>query len=203
MQEAGRTPGHLKPESVWQNPCTMHEQPWSKLKSTIYSAIFRNPKSTKVTLATVALSADDRVLDIGCGPGAAIRQAADRVASATGVDASESMISIARKRASNISNVEFSVNSAEHLTQPDGAFSVVWTIQSWHHWNDPETAYRQVRRVLAPGGRFYIIEKETDGEHGVTETEASALATQLGEIGYEDVQFSRVDKMIVISAVAT
>ena len=180
----------------------MDEQPWSKLKSTIYSAIFRNPKSTKVTLATVALSSDDRVLDIGCGPGAAVRQVAGRVASVTGVDASASMISIARKRASHLANVEFSVRPAERLTFKDGAFSVVWTIQSWHHWNDPEAAYRQVLRVLAPGGRFFIVEKETDGEHGITAIEASALADQLGNAGYSDTQFSRVNKMIVVSGVS-
>lgn len=178
------------------------EQPWSKLKSTIYSAIFRNPKSTKVTLATVTLAADDRVLDIGCGPGAAVRQVAGRVASATGVDASPSMISIARKRASHLTNVEFSVRPAERLTFKDGAFSVVWAIQSWHHWNDPEAAYRQVLRVLAPRGRFFIVEKETDGDHGITQTEAAALAAQLANAGYSDTAFFRVDKTIFVSGVA-
>lgn len=186
----------------WENPSTMDKQPWSKFKSTIYSAIFRNPKSTRVTLATVALSPDDRVLDIGCGPGAAVRQVAPRVASATGVDASESMISIARKRAASVPNAKFSLSPAERLSYPDEEFSVVWTIQSWHHWNDPEAAYREVHRVLVPAGRFYIVEKETDGEHGINETEASVLATQLADFGYSDVHFSQLDKMIVISGVA-
>lgn len=178
------------------------EQPWSNLKSTIYSAVFRNPKSTKVTLARVSLSAGDRVLDIGCGPGAAIRQVAGRVASGTGVDAARSMISIARKRAEGLPNVDFAVSPAEELACPDGAFTVVWTIQSWHHWNDTGAAYGQVRRVLEPGGRFYIIEKETDGSHGLTAAGATRVVDELGSAGFTDLETSRVDKMIIISAVS-
>lgn len=179
------------------------EQPWSKLKSTIYSAIFRNPKSTKVTLARVPLSEGDRVLDIGCGPGAAIRRVASGVASGTGVDASDSMISIARRRAESVPNIDFKVSPAEALAYPDGSFTVVWTIQSWHHWNDPGAAYAEVKRVLEPGGRFYLIEKETDGQHGLTAVRASVVVDELASAGFTDLETVRADKMIIISAAAT
>lgn len=179
------------------------ELPWPKLKSMLYSAVFRNPKSTKVTLSVVPLSETDRVLDIGCGPGAALRQVADKVASGTGVDASEAMISIARKRAANIPTVDFSVSPAEELDSQDEAFTVVWTIQSWHHWNDPTAAYAEVKRVLEPGGRFFIVEKETEGPHGLTASAARQVVGELAEAGFSNVETVRADKMIVISAVST
>ncbi len=143
------------------------------------------------------------MLDIGCGPGAAIRQVASRVASGTGVDASDSMISIARKRAESVPNVDFKVSPAEELAYPDGSFTVVWTIQSWHHWNDPGAAYAEVKRVLEPDGRFYIIEKETDGEHGLTAVNATVVADELRSAGFTDLETMQADKMIIISAVAT
>lgn len=177
-----------------------HEQPWTKLKSSIYSAVFRHPKSTKVTLRYVDLLDTDRLLDIGCGPGAAIRHAAAQVSSATGVDASEPMVTIARKRSPGISNVEFAVGPAEHLPFEENSFSVVWTIQSWHHWNDPNSAFAEVRRVLAPGGRFFIVEKETTGAHGITQAAADSLADQLANAGFVDASTERVDKMIIVSA---
>ena len=180
-----------------------HEQPWTKLKSSIYSAIFRHPKSTKVTLRYVDLADSDRLLDIGCGPGAAIRHAAAQVSSATGVDASEPMVTIARKRSAGISNVEFAVGPAEHLPFEENSFSVVWTIQSWHHWNDPNSAFAEVRRVLAPGGRFFIVEKETTGEHGITQAKAAALTDQLTVLGYANVRAESVDKLMIISASKT
>ena len=188
---------------MWHNRAMSDEQPWSKLKSTIYSAIFRNPKSTKVALARVPLSENDRLLDIGCGPGAAIRQVASRVASGTGVDASDAMITIARQRAGNLTNVDFAVSPAENLAYQDGAFTVVWTIQSWHHWNNTDAAYAQVKRVLEPGGRFFIIEKETDGLHGLTAAAATRVADELASAGFGDIETLQADKMIIISAVTT
>ena len=186
--------------AMWHNRLMPNEQPWTKLKSSIYAALYRHPKSTKVTLRHVQLTTNDRLLDIGCGPGAAVRHAADQVATATGVDASGPMIAIARQRSAAVANTDFVVSPAEDLTLGDEAFSIVWTIQSWHHWNDPAAAFSEIRRVLSPGGRFLIVEKETTGVHGITRAGADLLADQLTTAGFVDASSERVDKMIIVSA---
>ena len=47
------------------------EQEWPKFKSKVYSLVYRNPKSNRLLVEIAELAPDDRVLDIGCGPGVA------------------------------------------------------------------------------------------------------------------------------------
>lgn len=176
------------------------EQPWSKLKATIYSFLFRNPKSTRLTLAYADLSSSDNVLDIGCGPGAAVRLAATLATSVVGVDASSPMIAIAKKRSSSFTNASFTTSPAESLPFDAENFSVVWTIQSWHHWNDPAKAFAEIRRVLRPEGRFIIIEKATTGEHGIDQAGAEALAASLAAAGLTEPKVELISKHLIVSA---
>ena len=176
------------------------EQPWSSLKSTIYSFLYRNPKTTKVTVANAGLQPGDVVLDIGCGPGAAVRLAAPLVSRITGVDASQPMIDIATKRSVNVPNAKFEASPAEQLPFEDGTFSVVWTIQSWHHWNDQPAAFAEVLRVLTPGGRFLIVERRSNGEHGVDADEVTKLLGELAENGFSEPAADLFGKIYIISA---
>lgn len=176
------------------------EQPWSKLKATIYSFLFRNPKSTRLTLAHAQLESSDTVLDIGCGPGAAVRLAATSAASAVGVDASAPMIEIAKKRSTGLTNVSFETAPAELLPFEDQTYSVVWTIQSWHHWNEPKRAFSEVARVLRPGGRFMIVEKATTGDHGIDEAAAKALVSDLIDAGLIEETVENISKHFIVSA---
>jgi ubiquinone/menaquinone biosynthesis C-methylase UbiE len=73
---------------------------------------------------------------------------------AVGVDRSEAMIAIARRRSPGFPNVEFAVGPAESLPFPDAGFDRVWTIHSFHHWEDPARGIAEVLRVLRPGGYF-------------------------------------------------
>lgn len=175
------------------------EQPWSPLKSKIYSFLYRNPKSNRLAMHHFDLNDTDHCLDIGCGPGAAVRSASRMVASITGVDASEPMIAGARKRASDLTNASFEVAPAESLPFDDARFSVVWTIQSWHHWNDDQSAFAEVLRVLQPNGRFSIVEKDTTGEHGITEPEARQLADSLVSSGFADAAVDRSGKYLFVT----
>ena len=180
----------------------MPEEPWSSRKSTIYSFLYRNPKSTKVTIGSASLLPEDDVLDIGCGPGAAVRLAAEQVMSAVGVDASKPMIDIAAQRSAHIPNATFQQSPAESLSFDADSFSVVWTIQSWHHWNNPLQAYAEILRVLKPKGRFMIVEKSTKGAHGILPGEAKKLATELAEAGFDNTTVETHGKFLVVSGIA-
>jgi ubiquinone/menaquinone biosynthesis C-methylase UbiE len=181
----------------------MDEHEWPKLKSTIYSWLWRNPKSNRIVVDAAALSREDRTLDIGCGPGVAVRHAAATVSRAVGVDRSPSMVDIARRRSPDLPNVEFTVGQAEDLPFPDDDFTVAWCAHSFHHWADRDAGLTECRRVLAPGGRLLILETRTTGDHGLSLDKALDLSARLEELGYGETSLNRYGDEYVVGAVAS
>jgi ubiquinone/menaquinone biosynthesis C-methylase UbiE len=107
-------------------------------------------------LATLELRGDDRLVDVGCGTGAAVRDAASLVERAVGVDLSPAMIRRARQLGAGLPGVEFHEADSERLPFPDGAFTALLCTTSFHHYPNPQQAVREMARVLAPAGRVVI-----------------------------------------------
>lgn len=175
------------------------EKPWSPLRANVYSLIVRNPRSNRMLIEHLGLAADDETLDIGCGPGAAVRAAGRIVNRAVGVDASPPMIDIARRR-SHDHHTEFVVAGAEHLPFPDDSFTVVWTVQSFHHWMDDVAGIGETRRVLKPGGRFHILETHGKGAHAISPAGVATLRSKLTNAAFTDITTDRLRKYVVITA---
>jgi ubiquinone/menaquinone biosynthesis C-methylase UbiE len=108
------------------------------------------------SIEALQLGAEDRLLDVGCGTGAASRSAASVAASVVGIDLSPEMIRQARELASGQANVHFEIADSEHLPFDEGAFTAVVCSNSFHHYPDPGRAVREMTRVLAPGGRLVL-----------------------------------------------
>ena len=99
------------------------------------------------------LRSDMRLLDVGCGPGTITVDLATRVASVTGVDASEVALEAARRHAAeNGVTCEFTQADAEALPFADASFDVVHAHQVLQHLMDPVAALREMKRVTRPGG---------------------------------------------------
>jgi ubiquinone/menaquinone biosynthesis C-methylase UbiE len=107
-------------------------------------------------------SPGDRMLDVGCGSGAAVREAAPTVDRAVGVDLSQGMIDRARELAGATPNVEFLVADAEALPFEDAAFTTLLCTTSFHHYPNPGSAVAEMARVLTPGGRIVIADMVSD-----------------------------------------
>ncbi len=105
---------------------------------------------------------DDRLLDVGCGSGAAVRAAAPTVDRAVGVDLSPGMIDRARELARATPNVEFAVADAEALPFDGATFTTLLCTTSLHHYPSPERAVAEMARVLTPGGRVVIADMVSD-----------------------------------------
>ncbi len=148
-----------------------------------------------VDLASV--SDADRVVDIGCGPGAAARAAAQRRATVVGVDPSPMMLRLAGAVTRGQPNITWSQGTAEELPLPDGAATVVWSLRTVHHWKDVTAGLAELRRVLAPAGRFLVMERRVQpgatglASHGWTEQQVEAFQTQCRATGFDAV---RVDE---------
>jgi len=106
-----------------------------------------------------------RVLDVGCGSGQlAIALARRRqVRAVTGIDVSDTQLHLARENAERVGvNANFLVADAAELPFPDASFDVVVSTLSLHHWERPEQALREIRRVLAPGGSLLLLDLRRD-----------------------------------------
>ncbi len=176
--------------------------PWPRFKSEVYAFIGRNPRSNRAIASIADLAPHHSVLDIGCGPGAAVRAASSHVARAVGVDRSEAMIAIARRRSDGFPNVEFHTSGVETLPFPERSFDRIWTIHAFHHWEDEDAGLRQCLRVLQPGGRLLVVESETKGKHGLSRNTAGALADRLRELGFASAGVSKPRRQLVVTGEA-
>ena len=100
-----------------------------------------------------------RVLDVGCGTGALLRQMNARlpnVLELVGVDPAIEMIRIARERSEGIE--QFIQANAEQLPFEDGHFDLVVSTSSFDHWVDQARGVAEAARVLHPDGRFVVAD---------------------------------------------
>jgi arsenite methyltransferase len=129
-------------------------------------AIYSTPDvvaQREATLAALDLRPGERVLDIGSGPGLLAASMAERVGAAgtvDGIDLSESMLAIARERASG--PVSFKLGDATVLEFGDATFDAAVCTQVYEYVPDLDTALAELRRVLKPGGRAVVLDTDWD-----------------------------------------
>lgn len=98
------------------------------------------------------------MLDVACGTGIIARLAAERVGPTghvSGLDPNAAMLSIARSLPSAVP-IKWYETSEESAPLPDGSFDVVFCQLGLQFIADKPAALREMRRLLAPGGRVYI-----------------------------------------------
>jgi ubiquinone/menaquinone biosynthesis C-methylase UbiE len=114
---------------------------------------------TDQTLALMDLQPSDRVLDLGCGTGWASRRMARAVTQGevTGIDVADEMLRRAEQASAGIDNVRYVWGSAEHIPAADNAFDKVLSVESFYYYADQGKALDELRRVMAPGARLFIL----------------------------------------------
>jgi len=110
-------------------------------------------------LERVQMESHHVVLDVGCGCGATTLEAARRARAAVGVDLSEPLLSIAthRARSAALDNAEFVVADAQTHEFAEGAFDLAISQFGLMFFDQPVSAFANLRRALAPGGRAAFV----------------------------------------------
>ena len=106
-------------------------------------------------LAHLLKPATDAVyLDIGCGTGNYTIALANMGMKFYGADPSEKMLQEARSRSRKVSWIQ---GMAELIPTSDGLFDGVMATLTIHHWNNLQSAFTEIRRVMKDTGRLVLF----------------------------------------------
>ena len=109
---------------------------------------------------------EEPVLDIGTGKGLAAIEIARRGFPVTSVDISEEELQVAflNARAANVDDyIRFHIGDANKLPFEDGHFQLATMVNVLHHLDEFNGIFREVSRVLIPGGRFLVADFTESG----------------------------------------
>lgn len=136
-------------------------------------------------LARLELQGDDRILEIGFGPGRTLEKLIRGLTRGfvAGVDPSELMVSAARKRLARHLEKGKSVvcrGEAARLPFPDGHFNKVFAVHVVYFLPDLSAALREMRRVLEPGGRLLLGFRPIENGQGAKDRFPAAVYRSYG-----------------------
>lgn len=166
-------------------------------------------------LRFLLLSADAKVLDCGCGGGANIRTLLKKCPKGIvkGIDYSAVSAEQARKRnADAIQAGRCAVwqGSVEQIIFASGWFDAVTAFETVYFWPDLPKSFREIRRVLCPGGTLLICNEcsgDAPGDEAWTKKiagmriyPAAELQRLLEQAGFRRIQIHKTSRWLCLTA---
>jgi SAM-dependent methyltransferase len=167
------------------------------------------------------LKPEDDLLEVACGNGYFLKKYASHVHSVAGLDLSELMVKLAKKKHKDrvaAGTGEFVQGEAAQLPWKDNRFSIVITMGSFVGFPKPLDSLKEMCRVLRPGGRA-VVSIEWNAEDGLDHAKEvkklglslwreDDIRSMMKEAGFSDVSFTyaqgyKIPKMMIARAVKT
>ncbi|RCS22774.1 class I SAM-dependent methyltransferase [Phyllobacterium salinisoli] len=140
----------------------------------------------------------DRVLDVGCGAGQSTRDAARiaRNGSVLGVDVSEEMLQVARRRSreEGLRNIGFELGDAQTKVLPAAHFDVCISRFGVMFFADPVAAFDNIGQAMRPGARLALMVWQAADRNEWATAIANTLA--LGSASSGAAAFSLADRAV-------
>jgi SAM-dependent methyltransferase len=154
-----------------------------------------NRKRNIWAVGLLGVKPTDRVLEIGFGPGIAIRELSRRATHGLvcGVDHSAVMVRQATRRnaaAVRAGRVDLRLGSAEHLPAFAELFDKVLAVNNMGMWREPAERLKEIHRRMRPGGRIAIVSQpRCPGATAETTVAAGReIATRLTAAGFTGIR---------------
>jgi len=114
----------------------------------------------KRLLEYIELPNQSNVLDIGCGTGRLLNRLAREFPAlqGTGIDLSAEMIHQAQQCNQHGVRLAYRQGNVEFLPFTEEQFDAVFSTISFLHYLNPRQVLLEVKRVLCPSGRFYLVD---------------------------------------------
>ncbi|MBN8191823.1 class I SAM-dependent methyltransferase [Bacillus sp. NTK074B] len=131
--------------------------------------IRQHKPETLWTIEQLQLQENERILEIGCGAGFALKQIAslNNGHTMTGLDLSETLLQSAafrNRKAIRQKKLSFVHGTVEEMPFPHEQFTAVFSIHSIYFWEDLFKSYNEIHRVLTTGGT--VLMTLCDGKDG-------------------------------------
>ena len=139
------------------------------------------------------------MLDIGCGGGATIKRLLKHSKSSKvyGIDISQESVAKSKKNCADMldKQVFISQGSAEMLPYETGKFDLVTAVETIYFWPNLSSCFKEVYRVLKPGGQFAIIVEAANKDsvwtnvvEGMTTYSTEQILTMLHDAGFSQTE---------------
>ncbi len=117
-------------------------------------------KTQKTAVNCLSAKNNDLVLDIGCGTGGAAIRIAKKLTQGkiVGIDTCQAMLDLAKKKSKNFKNITYKNASAEKIPFPTKYFDKIISVSAFHHFQNPNTAVKEMCRVIKPKGIIVILD---------------------------------------------
>jgi ubiquinone/menaquinone biosynthesis C-methylase UbiE len=152
---------------------------WEKAAEAYATGEHKSGRELQLVVEFAAPTGTERVLDIGTGAGHTALALAPRVSDVVLTDPVEAMLATARRlfQTAGLWNAQFVRASAEQLPFPKASFDIVTTRLAAHHFDGVALAFREVARVLRPGGLFIFVDTlaPEDSESAAYQNEVETL----------------------------
>ncbi|GJM12230.1 MAG: hypothetical protein DHS20C12_06330 [Pseudohongiella sp.] len=164
------------------------------------------------TVDLLDLQPQDRVLEIGFGPGLGIQRAALIATQGLviGIDHSQVMLQQASKRnAAAISEgrVQLFLGSLENLPPYEEPFTNIFSANVVQFWDDPVTEFRKLRSMLCSGGKLVstYMPRNKNASNVSGRAKSEEIEGQLRLAGFNSVQIRELnmEPLCAFSVVAT
>lgn len=166
-------------------------------------------------LSHLPLAPTAHVLDAGCGGGANIQALLLRCPEgfAAGIDYSAESVEFSRRK--NIEEIgrgrcRIEMADVGNLPFEPDSFDAVTAFETIYFWPDLERAFREIKRVLKPGGYFMIVCESNDPSdtrwtnliEGMTVYTAGDLKRRLEQSGFSEVKTDQKKEWICVTGLS-
>lgn len=132
-------------------------------------------------LEKVQIARGNFILDIGCGGGRTVSRLAELATDGKvyGIDHSSDCVKWSKEYNKGLLNkgrVEIIHTGVENMPFKDNLFDLVVAVETIYFWPDIADCFKEIKRVLKPGGRFLIVNEMYLSE-AFKETNEKCMAT--------------------------